>query len=1031
MKIYCTLLLLLFGLVLSGQAMRIEYFTVTDGLSTRDINALHIGDDGYLWVATMDGLNRFDGHSFVAFAQESEQGAGLSRGAIEDIRSDNDGQLIITFDDFYGYFDRFDAGNFSVEHVKILPSTGVDGYPRAIETDDLGRTFVVTIGEKGTTLYEYTAEGFSVIYREDATWTTFAPRINLLPLSNGQFLLYDEQHGFRHISANGTYLGNVSARLSLNRRLYEMIEGPDGFVYLSFRDGYPLYRWPINGRQQAQPVPNLDDGLQYPKIFRDELGQLLLLGTEDILGNQYPDEYYLIDTAGRFQLFERELPTNRLVSSVAAVNFNETIYLGLREGLGVIERYVKPIDNYLTDSDGYREDSSVEGIAEDTAGTVYLATREGTFYSMARGSKVMLPMWLHDSDSVEVSVRQPRQLIFDRIRNAVWAAAQSPSYRSRGVLLRYNVATGTTETYPAPFPLCCLAIGPEGNIYVGSNEMRKDGALLHFDAQTGKYSPLLTGETGDERLRNLRIQYLYFSRSGKLLLGTTSRGLFTYDPMTGQTKSYGRTDPGEQPVEANALVINSIYEDVGGKWWLGTDAGLRIIDPVNNTERAYGRQDGLSNNKVMGVVPDSIGGYWLSTHNGLVQLPQDLDNGTFRRYYPEDGLATGEFNRYAFHRDRSGRYFFGGDHGLSVFRDSDLSMESAGSDVMLTEVVVYGRGVSRAITKDLDQLTEIEVMASEKSIAASFALPVGQRPSLTQLRVKLDGFNEEWRELRNERTVRYNNLPSGHYQLLVQAAGANGNYGDQLFTLNIHVRQYLIEKTWFQFLIATVIVGLFFFILQAKLRERLRNEQLRTQLSSDIHDEVSGLLAGITLQAELLQHRTEDEKLRIRLQTVGEAGRNAMSKMSDVIWSIDSRRDNIGNLLQRMQEHADEVLLPLDIRYDFTAKGFNIERELAGNLRQDLYFIYKEAINNIARHSNATSVEIELEQYAQTFEMFIRDNGKGKETDEYPVYSSTRFTPKKGQGKDNMRMRAQRLRAELSIDDRSGYTLTLRMRRLA
>ncbi len=480
----------------------------------------------------------------------------------------------------------------------------------------------------------------------------------------------------------------------------------------------------------------------------------------------------------------------------------------------------------------------------------------------------------------------------------------------------------------------------------------------------------------------------------------------------------------------NAFTINCIYEDVAGKWWLGTDAGLEIIDPINETVKRYSRQDGLSSNTVVGILPDSTGGYWLSTHNGLVHLPDDLQKGTFRRYYQEDGLVNDEFNRFAFHRDNSGRYFFGGDQGLSVFRDEDLSSDNAGSDVMLTEVIVYGRGENRTITRNLDKLKYLEVKANEKSIAVSFALPVGQRPSLTQFRVKLEGFNEEWRELRNERTVRYNNLPSGRYRLLVQGAGANGNYGKQMLTLNIRVRQYLIERTWFQFLIALVIAGLFFFILQAKLRERLRNEQLRTQLSSDIHDEVSGLLAGITLQAELLQGKTDDEKLRNRLRTVGDAGRNAMSKMSDVIWSIDSRRDTIGNLLQRMQEHADEVLLPLDIRYDFKATGFNQERELAGNVRQDLYFIYKEAINNIARHSNATFVEIELEQFAQNFEMFIRDNGVGTK-DKEPVYSTSRFTPKTGQGKDNMKMRSQRLRAELTIDDRAGYTLTLRMRRLS
>jgi signal transduction histidine kinase len=194
---------------------------------------------------------------------------------------------------------------------------------------------------------------------------------------------------------------------------------------------------------------------------------------------------------------------------------------------------------------------------------------------------------------------------------------------------------------------------------------------------------------------------------------------------------------------------------------------------------------------------------------------------------------------------------------------------------------------------------------------------------------------------------------------------------------------------------------------------------------------VSGLLAGITLQAELLKNKTDDKKLQARLHTVGEAGRSAMSQMSDVIWSIDSRRDTIGNLLQRMQEHADEVLLPLDIRYDFKAFGFDEKKELSGNIRQDVYFIYKEAINNIARHSNATKVEIELEQFAQQFELFIRDNGKPA-TDAAPqngLRTSVR-AQKTGQGKDNMRMRAARLKGDITIDERGGYTMTFRMKRL-
>ena len=106
LKITTLLSCLVCALALSAQPLRIEYFTVNDGLSTREINDLHLGSDGFLWVSTMDGLNRFDGLRFRRIGERSALRAGLSRSAIAGVCEDNEGKFIVTFQDFYGYFDR-------------------------------------------------------------------------------------------------------------------------------------------------------------------------------------------------------------------------------------------------------------------------------------------------------------------------------------------------------------------------------------------------------------------------------------------------------------------------------------------------------------------------------------------------------------------------------------------------------------------------------------------------------------------------------------------------------------------------------------------------------------------------------------------------------------------------------------------------------------------------------------------------------------------------------------------------------------
>jgi len=254
------------------------------------------------------------------------------------------------------------------------------------------------------------------------------------------------------------------------------------------------------------------------------------------------------------------------------------------------------------------------------------------------------------------------------------------------------------------------------------------------------------------------------------------------------------------------------------------------------------------------------------------------------------------------------------------------------------------------------------------------------------------------------------------------------------------------QTYWFIALCFLFVSYVVYRIFQFRLRERVKMERIRTKLSSDLHDEVSGLLAGIAMQTDMLQGSVKDEASLKRIKQMGEVSRKAMSKMSDVIWSIDSRKDRMDDLIIRMREHAEEMLAPLDIAYRLNVNSIDIKRKIPVQLRQNLYFIFKEAINNIAKHSQATEVRIQLNNKGSEFQMTVADNGgavSGKsKTDEYdyrkngrPAASappSNRGRKKTGQGLSNLRMRAARIDAEIDIrPGEEGYTVQLRRRRFA
>lgn len=203
--------------------------------------------------------------------------------------------------------------------------------------------------------------------------------------------------------------------------------------------------------------------------------------------------------------------------------------------------------------------------------------------------------------------------------------------------------------------------------------------------------------------------------------------------------------------------------------------------------------------------------------------------------------------------------------------------------------------------------------------------------------------------------------------------------------------------------------------LDFKKRQRQLVEELRIKLSADLHDEVGSVLSGLAMQAEILEY-TAPEVHREHLRKLAEMSRHAMAQMRDTVWALDARKDNWGGLVDRLHDHAAELLEPKQIAFSIEIEGINRQKTLNAEVRQHLYLIGKEAITNAAKHSNGDQLQIRLYQDGDLLEMFIQDNGQ---CDPIATPSSS------GLGLSNIALRAKALGANLNIQRQNGFGISL------
>lgn len=1012
-----------------------KYYSVKDGLSYRLITDIIQSKDGFVWLATPNGLNKFDGYEFVKFNDSANNTNHISGINIKDLSLDKDGNIIIIYYNRIRFFDLLDPRTHKVTKVDVThPESGIKGLVRQITTNKKKEILLLTTGLEGTYLFRYEGENnFKRLFFIPEKREKQSINASILELDPNTYLLYDDEKGLRLIKSAGQVLKTFGVADFLNdkndKETSEFLLGPLNFLHkdtkgrtwLSFRGIEGVFRYSEKDRNfvQSTKLPPL---AHYSYLWEDRQGNLLFAKTNGATPYPQVEKIFCLKSNDTFADFSYLVDLGPRIISIFSEDFTKTILFGIDTGLKIAQNSVFDIKTFL--ATGLKDDQRgviMRGI-DGNKETVYFAEESGFWYTLDLKTDRLEQIDIKDEETGNpVDMNCSHDLLLDE-DGYLWGI--SCNNLEQGQLHRCDPKTGLTQTYTYKQRFAAFTRSRKGTFWLLSeaNANNEKSRLVSFDPISKQFEPYPEGELGNP-LNESVPYYIKESRDGSLWIGTNI-GLIKIDIKNNAPVIFKANESnGKNGLKGNTILV--IEEDKNGLLWIGTNNGLSVLDPKTNLIETYEpEKHGLASSIVCGIVPDELNNLWVSTYYGISYF--DRKKNEFHNFFYADGFTNDEFNRFSFYRDVNGRYYFGGVNGLNTFYASDLLTVEEIPSVAISKIVRLNSREEGLITNysQLNPLETIVISPQDLYFQLHFMLPKFKDTDRNQFKTWLKNYETDWTPPTTTPFIRYNRLPAGNYTLLINGADPNGNWSKHPVEIQIIVQQ-VFYKTWWFWLICAVITGVIgYWGFRYQWEQKLQVERFRTKLSSDLHDEMSGLLSGIAMQTDMLQLNSQDDGLKTRLRHIGEVSRKAMSKMSDVIWSIDARKDKMGDLIMRMREHADDILLPLNIQYTFEEKKIDRNHRVPPTIRQELYLIFKESINNVAKHSNANRVDIVLNNNEGGFVMKIEDNGQGIPRKHNGSVSHS------GQGLSNIKMRARRINAKIEILKDQGYTIKLRMRKL-
>ena len=809
-----------------------RHFGKKDGLSQSSVFAITQDGDGYIWIGTRDGLNRYDGYQFTVYRNTPSQKGDL---AGNDVR-------VLYFDTLesnlwvgtYQGLSRYDSSLDTFHNYSIQDGLSSNAI-RSILRDKEGRLWIGADG--GLNLYQASQDRFINI-----------PLGLRKELDPGVNVLFETPKG--------------DLLLGLKSGLYQLLESKDG--------EFKLQRL-ITTDDPTFALPAYD----VRSIISDDQGELWV-GTQG--GGVF--RYHMINKHLSIYQHQSDDPKSLSNNNVRTISKSPDgdIWIGTWVGLNKYLPQEDGFQHFLTDdlNPGSLNNSSIRSIFFDQRGGLWLGTYHGglNYHDPALSR---FENYEHFPNKNSLSHNVISSFIEDEKGN-FWIGTEG------GGLNYFDRKTGNFIAYRS------LPVQP--NSISGNNvkALLKDGDYLwigtfrqgmnRFHLSTKafehfKYDPQKNSLSNDN-------VYSFLKEDDKLWILTYGGGLNVLNLKTKEFKAY-QNDP-QDNTSINSDDGRVLLKDSQHRLWVGTEKGLSIVlrddidqldlsfrtvlpdvkvyalledksgiiwigtftnglfayDPYEKTFKQYTEKNGLPGYTIFGILQDNEGALWLSTNNGLSKL--DIASEAFTNYNYSNGLQNLEFNFNAHYKANSGELLFGGTHGFTIFQPKGILPNSYIPPLVFTDLKVYNKKVDVAsedavLSKVLNQVEEITFKYNEAIFSIGIAALEYYNPSNVQYEYKLEGLDKDWNYTVGQTEASYTIQRHGTYTFKARAANSDGIWNEGFRTLKITVLPPPWLSNWayiiYALLAAGTLYGIWFFI---RLRNRLHLERLAKAQQKELNE---------------------------------------------------------------------------------------------------------------------------------------------------------------------------------------------------